>query len=105
MKLDNLIYILIMAAVTISLRVIPLTLIKKQITNKYIKSFLFYVPYVTLSLMTFPSIVNATQEPIAGAAALVVGCIVAFVGGGLFGTAFACCGVVLILEYILPMIG
>ena len=104
MKFNNLIYILIMAAVTISLRVIPLTLIKKQITNKFIKSFLFYVPYVTLALMTFPAIVNTTQEPIAGIAALVVGCVVAFAGGGLFGTAFACCGVVLAVEYVLPMI-
>ena len=59
------IYILIMAGVTFAIRVLPLTLVKKQFTNQFVKSFLYYVPYVTLSVMTFPAIINATQSPIA----------------------------------------
>ena len=54
-------YILIMAGVSYLIRVLPLTLIRRPITNRFIRSFLFYVPYVTLAVMTFPSIVEATQ--------------------------------------------
>ena len=56
------IYIAVMAVVTYLIRALPLTLIRKQIKNKYLKSFLYYVPYVTLAVMTFPAIVNATQS-------------------------------------------
>ena len=58
--------LLAMAIATYAIRVLPLTLIRKEITNKYIKSFLYYVPYVTLAVMTFPAIINATHSPIAG---------------------------------------
>ena len=51
------IYLLIMAGVTFLIRVLPLTLIRKQIKNKFIRSFLYYVPYVTLAVMTFPAII------------------------------------------------
>ena len=53
-------YILVMAVTTYLIRVLPLTLIRKPIKNKFIRSFLYYVPYVTLSVMTFPSIITAT---------------------------------------------
>ena len=67
------IYIFTAAIVSYLIRVLPLTLIRKQIKNKFIKSFLYYVPYVTLAVMTFPAIIQATQSPWAGAIALVVG--------------------------------
>ncbi len=95
------IYILIMAAVTFSIRVLPLTLIRRQIENRFIRSFLYYVPYVTLAVMTFPAILEATQNPIAGAAALVVGIVAAYFGWDLFRVALSCCSVVLILELFL----
>ena len=66
------IYIAIMAGVSFLIRTLPLTLIRKPITNRFLRSFLFYVPYVTLAVMTFPAIVQATQSPIAGALALVL---------------------------------
>lgn len=72
------IYILIMAIVTYLIRVLPLTLIRKEIKNNTIKSFLYYVPYVTLSLMTFPAILEATQSIWSGAAALIIGIILAW---------------------------
>ena len=64
------IYILIMAAVSYAIRVLPLTLIRKPLENQFLQSFLYYVPYVTLAVMTFPAIIHATQSPIAGALAL-----------------------------------
>ncbi len=92
------IYIAIMAGVTYAIRVLPLTLIRKQIKNKFLKSFLYYVPYVTLAVMTFPAIMEATQSPIAGIAALVVGIVAAWLGAGLFPVSVLCCLVVFILE-------
>ena len=101
MKPDVYIYILVMAGVTYLIRMLPLALAKKEITNPFIKSFLFYVPYVTLAVMTFPAIVQATQSPIAGALALVLGMALAFNGASLFTVAASCCAVVLIAEWIL----
>lgn len=101
MKANTYIYIAIMAGVTYAIRVLPLTLIRKQIKNKFLKSFLYYVPYVTLAVMTFPAIMNATQSPLAGAVALVVGMVAAWLGAGLFPVSVLCCGVVFVLELFL----
>ena len=95
------IYMLIMAGVTYLIRVLPLTLIRKEIKSTFIRSFLYYVPYVTLAVMTFPAIVNATQSSISGVAALLVGIIFAWFGFDLFKTAVSCCLIVLILEMFL----
>ena len=59
---NNYIYIAVMALVSYTIRILPLTLIRKPIKNQFIQSFLYYVPYVTLSVMTFPAIVHATQS-------------------------------------------
>ena len=95
------IYILIMAAVSFIIRVLPLTLIRKPIRSKFLKSFLYYVPYVTISVMTFPAIIEATQSPIAGVAALILGIVAAYFNAGLFKVAVLCCSVVLALEFFL----
>ena len=73
-------YIAVMAIVTYLIRVLPLTLIKQEIKNPFIRSFLYYVPYVTLSVMTFPAIVYATASPVSGAAALIAALILAYKG-------------------------
>ena len=91
-------YIGCMAAVTYLIRVLPLTLIRKEIKNKLIRSFLYYVPYVTLAVMTFPAIIQATRSPIAAIVALVAAVIVAFLGKGLFATAITACLSVFIVE-------
>lgn len=93
--------IAIMAGVTYLIRVLPLTLIRRPIKNRFIQSFLFYVPYVTLAVMTFPAIVEATQSPVAGALALAVGVVMAFCGAGLFPVAVTCCAVVFAAELFL----
>ena len=98
MTYNNWVYIAVMAAVSYAIRVLPLTLIRKPIKNQFIQSFLYYVPYVTLAVMTFPAIINATQSPIAGAAALVVGIAAAWFGASLFQVSVSCCAVVLVLE-------
>ena len=101
MKTNIYIWIIVMALATGATRILPFTLIKKPIENKFIQSFLYYVPYVTLAVMTFPSIMDATQITLAGALALIAGAVAAWVGAGLFGTALACCVVVLVTELIL----
>lgn len=94
-------YLAVMAGVTYAIRVLPLTLIRKQIRNRFLRSFLYYVPYVTLAVMTFPAIVNATQSPLAGAAALLIGIAAAWLGAGLFPVSVLCCAIVFILELFL----
>ena len=95
------VYIFIMFFVSFLIRVLPLTLIRKEIRNRTIRSFLYYVPYVTLAVMTFPAIMDATAQPMAGLASLVLGMIIAWFGGGLFPTAIACSATVFVLEMML----
>ncbi len=94
-------YILVMAAVTCLIRVLPLTLIRREIKNRFIRSFLYYVPYVTLAVMTFPAIVEETASPWAGLAALAAGIAAAWLGRSLLQVSVICCAVVFILELFL----
>ena len=94
-------YILVMWAVTYIIRVLPLTLIRKPIRNRFLRSFLYYGPYVTLAVMTFPAILSATQTPWAGGIALVAGMVAAWFGASLFQVASGCCVVVLLIELLL----
>ena len=89
-----------MFGVTYAIRVIPITLLKKPITNRFIKSFLYYVPYVTLALMTFPAIVQATSSPIFGLLAFAAGILTAWFTGNLFITEIVCCLVVLLMNVV-----
>ena len=95
------IYIAVMAAVTFLIRVLPLTFIRKKITNVTLRSFLYYVPYVTLSVMTFPAIIEATNSVWSGIAALVTGVLLAYFGVSLFGVAVSACAVVFLIELII----
>ena len=101
MKVNIYVWILVMALATNACRVLSLTILRKPIENRFIQSFLYYVPYVTLAVMTFPAIMEATQSPLAGALALIGGIAAAWLGAGLFGTAAACCLIVLVSELIL----
>lgn len=92
------IYIACMAGITYLIRVLPLTLIRKEIKNVTVRSFLYYVPYVTLAVMTFPAILSATQSPIAAAVALVAAIALAYFGKGLFFVAVSACVIVFVLE-------
>ena len=94
------VYILIMFAVTYTIRVLPLTLIRKPITNRFVRSFLYYVPYVTLAVMTFPDIIQSTSTPVSGLLALISGVALAWSGRSLFTVAVVSCAVVFITEMI-----
>ena len=94
------IYILIMAATTILIRTLPLTLIRKRIRSRTVRSFLYYVPYVTLAVMTFPSILDATQSPWAALGALIVAILLAWFGRSLVQVAVISCVVVFLIELL-----
>ena len=91
-------YIFIMALVTYLIRMLPLALIKKKITNRFVKSFLYYVPFVTLAVMTFPAILSATDSVWSAAAAFCAAMVIAYAGGGLPLVATIACAVVFIVE-------
>ena len=101
MKHNTWIYLTLMILTTNLIRVIPITLIRGKIKNRFLKSFLYYVPYVTLAVMTFPAMVQATNSPIAGAVALILGVVAAWCGLGLFPVSILCCITVLVLEFFL----
>ena len=94
-------YILGMWGISYLIRVLPLTLIRREITNRTIRSFLFYVPYVTLAVMTFPSILSATQTPVSALLALMAGLAMAWFGLSLFQVSVLCCAVVFVAEWFI----
>ena len=94
-------YILVMAGVTYLIRVLPLTLIRKEIKKTYIRSFLYYVPYVTLSVMTFPAILTATASVWSAVTALVIAIFLAYKGKSLFIVSLAACTAVFLTELFL----
>ena len=95
------IYIAIMSIVSYAIRVLPVTLIRKQIKNRFIRSVLYYLPYVTLSVMTVPAIFSITENPICGIAALVVAIVIAWFSGNLLLSALGSCSAVFLLSLFL----
>ena len=97
MKHNVYIYILIMAVVTYLIRVLPLTLIRRDIKSKFIRSFLYYVPYVTLAVMTFPAILTATANIWSAAIGFAIALILAWNRKSLICVSlFSCAGVFLV---------
>ncbi len=94
------IYMFIMAIVTSLVRVIPLMFFRKPIKSIFIKSFLFYMPYVTLSVMTFPAIVNVTGDITYGLIGFAAALLTAFCGGSLAITASVSCLAVFLFSFI-----
>ena len=95
---ETYIYIAVMAIVTYLIRVLPLTLIRSEIKNVTLRSFLYYVPYVTLSVMTFPAMMEATNSQWSGLAAFVAAVALAWRGFSLFNVAVAACVLVFVIE-------
>jgi len=87
-----------MAAVTYLIRVLPLTLLRKPIKSIFLRSFLFYVPYVTLAVMTFPAILSATESIWPALAAFVAAIALAFFGASLLVVSVGACLIVVLLE-------
>ena len=102
MDRHNIIICILLAIITTNMiRVIPMLLIKGQINNRFLRSFLYYVPYVTLAVMTFPGISQPTMSPISGLGALIVGSVAAWRRMGLFPVAVICCTIVYLLDCLI----
>ena len=95
------IYLLVMALVTYAIRVIPYVCMRKEVKNKFFKSFLGYIPYTVLASMTFPVILDATSSPITAVVGFVVAVIVAYFEKGLLQVAIWACAAVLVMELAL----
>lgn len=92
-------YILAMALTTYLIRVLPMTIFRKPIKSRFLRSFLYYVPYCCLTAMTFPSILSSTASILSGAAALVVAVILAYRGKSLIVVALSSSAAVLVVEW------
>ena len=98
------VYLLTMAGITYLIRMLPLVLVKKKIKNRFVLSFLYYVPYAVLSVMTIPAIFYATENPISAAVGFVVALIFAYMEKSLLTVAAVGCGAVFITETIMKCI-
>ena len=97
---------ILLAIITTNLiRVVPMLLIKDQISNRFLRSFLYYVPYVTLAVMTFPSMIQTTLSPLSGIVALIIGIIAAWCRLGLFPVAAICCTIVYLMDSLTSSLG
>lgn len=94
MKHNVYLYLIVAALVVYLIRLLPLTLIRKEIKNPFVKSFLYYVPYVTLAVMTFPAILSATGSTVSAWAGFLAGIVIAYVDGNLFKVSLGACAVV-----------
>lgn len=94
-------YILVMAAVTYLIRLLPLTLLRRPIKNRFVRSFLYYVPYITLAVMTFPAILSATDSPLSAWIGFLTAAGLALAGKGLFTVSIAACAAVFLAELVL----
>ena len=97
-------YIFAMALTTYLIRVLPMTIFRKPIKSRFLRSFLYYVPYCCLTAMTFPAILSSTASMLSGAAALIVAVILAYRGKSLIVVALSSSAAVLITEWILALI-
>lgn len=100
-KHDIVLYILVAIIVTNLIRILPMVFIKGQIRNQFLRSFLYYVPYVTLAVMTFPDIIMTTLTPLTGVVTLLVGIVAAWYGLGLLPVAVICCAVAYLMDFLL----
>lgn len=97
-------YIFTMALTTYLVRVIPLTVFRKPIKSRFLKSFLHYVPYACLTAMTFPAILTSTATILSGAVALVVAVWLAYRGRSLLTVSLAASAAVMVTEFLLTIV-
>lgn len=99
------VYIAAMALTTYLIRCLPLTIFRKNIRSRFLRSFLFYVPYACLAAMTFPAILSSTASAFSGAAALAVAIFLAYRGKSLIVVALSSSAAVLIVECGMKLAG
>ena len=98
------IYILAMALTTYLIRLLPMTLLRKPIKSRFLRSFLHYVPYACLTAMTFPAILSSTDSMISGVAAFLVAVVLALLNQKLILVALGSSAAVLIVEFFLRLL-
>lgn len=98
------IYVFVMAVTTYLVRALPLTLFKKPIRNRFLKSFLHYVPTACLTAMTFPAILSATENVISGAMGLAVAVLLSLKKKSLIVVAIASCAAVFLTEQLVKLL-
>ena len=98
------IYLFVMAGITYLIRMLPMVLIKNKIQNKYILSFLYYVPYTVLSVMTIPAIFYSTGSICSAVAGFFAALVMAYFGKSLLKVAATSCAVVFIFEFVMKLI-
>lgn len=101
---DFWLYLLILAGSTYLIRAIPFAAFQKKISNRFVRSFLYYIPYAVLAAMTLPAALYATGNLIAAAAGLLVGAFFALRGKGLTLVAILSCATALAAELIFSLI-
>lgn len=102
MRGEILIYILIMGGVTYLIRMLPMVVFRKEIKNTFVRSFLYYVPYTALAVMTFPGILLACDNIWAGLGAMAVALVLALKKRGIVVVSLSAVAAVFVLELILP---
>ena len=98
-------YIFAMAFTTYLIRVLPMTIFRKPIKSRFLRSFLYYVPYCCLTAMTFPAILSSTSSLLSGAAALIVAVVLAYRGKSLIVVALSISAAVLLTQWALALLG
>lgn len=91
----------VMAGVTYLIRMVPLVVFKRKLENKWVQSFLYYIPYAVLGAMTFPEILFSTDSIWSATVGLLVAIILSYFEKGLLTVALSACGAVLAVECIL----
>ena len=104
MTLKFFVTLLVMAGITYLLRALPLVLIKHQIKNRFIRSFLYYVPYAVLGTMTFPAIFYSTAYLVSAIVGTAVACILAYFGKSLLTVSVFSCVAVFLTELIISLL-
>lgn len=93
------------AGVTYLIRMVPLVLLRKKIQNRFLRSFLFYIPYAVLAVMTIPAIFYATSSVYSALAGFLAAAVLSYFEKGLLTVAAAACGAVLVAELLLRSCG
>ena len=97
-------YLLATAGVTYLVRMIPLVLVRGKIRNRFLLSFLYYVPYAVLSVMTVPAIFYATESPVSAAVGFAVALIFAYLEKSLLFVAASACMAVFLSEFLIRLL-
>ena len=99
MRAETMLSILVLGLTLYAVRMLPLTLLRHEIKSKWVRSFLYYVPYVTLSVMTFPAILSSTGSVYSAWAGFLAGIVLAYIDGNLFRVAICSCIMVYVAEW------